>query len=318
MKKPQASHTPSAEAAPFESLGRQLRSRPFKLATPNHFELPAHPSASRPFAPSTQTAVPNVQVQLERVKTARFDPVGVRLFPEGNPAIQASRPNEEAEAAADKHSTGATAQQTLEPYTVAAISPATVGDQMLQPYAITRASDGGNMVGEAAACHCHIDIGSPHFKVGKDQGSRINFGRDMSLERMQMAYNAMLARHSGKAGYEDCKEYLEEQGCVEQEEEDPVILLKSMLVKWGGLGDDKILFYNDEGHREERPVYAEDQLNETILAAEAEIMNSNNIYSDFLDEGSFLSPENQDIDVDDMEAEQNALYEKERRKVQGQ
>jgi len=200
----------------------------------------------------------------------------------------------------------------------ATVTPlASVEGQAIQTYALTRAADGGNFVGVSAACHCHIDIRSPHFKVGKDQSTRINFGKDMSLERMQQAYNTMLAKHAGKTGYADCKEYLEEQGCVEQEPEDAVSILKSMLIKWGGLGEDKIFFYTDEGRVEERPVYSEDILNDTILEVEDEIRFSDNLYSDFLDEGSFLTSGMQDIDMDEMGEEQNVLYEKERKKVQG-
>lgn len=158
----------------------------------------------------------------------------------------------------------------------------------VQAYKETRADDGGTFVGESAACHCHINVGKPHFKVGKDDGSRMNFGRDMSKERMQRAYEALLAQHKGKKGYEDCKEYLEQQGCKAPEPGALVELLKGMLAKWGGISEDKISFYTGEGVKEDRPVYSADQLNETIEAAAEEIRNSDRIYSDWLEEQTEL------------------------------
>ena len=129
-------------------------------------------------------------------------------------------------------------------------APATV-----QGYKLTGAKDGGNFVGEKAACHCHIDIGKPHFKVGKDEGTRINFGNDMALARMQRAYDELLSQHVGKAGYDDCKEYLEEQGCSEEAMQPATETLKEMLIEWGGLADDKILYYEDSGRTVEVPIY---------------------------------------------------------------
>lgn len=179
------------------------------------------------------------------------------------------------------------------------------GHAPVQAYKSARAPDGGTMVGEPAACHCHIDIGNPHFKVGNDKGSRINFGRDMNLERMQRAYETLLAKHAGKAGYEDCKEYLEEQGCVEPEEGSLVDTLKQMLLRWGGLSDDRISFYTDE-HGTRGEVHVNTTLDETIMEAEEQIRLSDSIYSHFLDGES-------DIDEEAMQEEANELYEQEYR-----
>jgi hypothetical protein len=154
----------------------------------------------------------------------------------------------------------------------------------LQAYKKSGAKDGGNFIGESAACHCHIDIGKPHFKVGKDDGTRINFGRDMSLERMQRAYEALLSQHAGKAGFDDCKEYMEEQGCTAPEAADKVQALKDMLMKWGGLSADKIHYYSDEGLLMEIPIHGADQLDDSILGAESEIRHYDSVYSDWQDE----------------------------------
>lgn len=83
-----------------------------------------------------------------------------------------------------------------------------------QLYKTSRADDGGNFIGEPAACHLHIDISNPHFKYGRDNGSRMNFGTQ--LHRMQSVWEQLKAGYQGKAGYDDCIEWLEEQGCKAQ------------------------------------------------------------------------------------------------------
>ena len=190
------------------------------------------------------------------------------------------------------------------------------GSGIVQRYTKTRANDGGNHIGEPSACHCHIDIGKPHFKVGNDKGSRINFGNDMSLKRMQIAYNTLLSQHSGKAGYDDCKEYLEEMGCVEQEAEDKVQMLKDLLLMWGGLSDTEISYYDEDANWVSVPVYSKERLNDTIEEHEDEIMKSSEGYNDFLDDGDFFSTEeNKNIDWDEIHDEEEEIYGAENRKA---
>ena len=166
------------------------------------------------------------------------------------------------------------------------------------------------MIGVPGACHCHIDIGSPHFKVGNDKASRINFGRDMSVARMQRAYETMTAKHKGKAGFDDCKEYFEEQGCEEPVGVSLVDSLKAMLLQWGGLSDTEISFYTDE-HGARETVEVHGSLDDTITGAEDEIVLSDQIYADFL-----LDESPGGVDEEEMQAEANELYEQERRAAQ--
>lgn len=169
---------------------------------------------------------------------------------------------------------------------------------------------GGTFVGIPAACHCHIDIGNPHFKVGKDDGSRINFGTDMSKKRMQLAYDTMLEEHASKPGFEDCKEYLEAQGCKKSEEPPVLGELRKMLIKWGGLADYEFSYYVEGGERES--VQTGDELNTVITDYEAEIRASDELYSDFLKRGAFRSEHFKVLDEDEMDAEANDLYDTER------
>jgi hypothetical protein len=187
---------------------------------------------------------------------------------------------------------------------------------VIRRYRKVRAPDGGSFIGDQAACHCHIEIGKPHFKVGKDDGSRINFGRDMSTERMQRAYETMLSKHRGKAGFDDCKEYFEEQGCVEPDPGELVDTLKALLVKWGGLSEHTFSYYTEDGQREEVDAYSADLLDDSIEEHEDEIRESDRIYGNFLEEGSMMSEGFADLDEDAMEEEASKIYEKERRKVQ--
>ncbi|MCV3270123.1 hypothetical protein [Roseobacter sinensis] len=85
----------------------------------------------------------------------------------------------------------------------------------LQLYTKTRADDGGWFIGDQAACHLHVEISKPHFKYGKDKGSRIDFGTNMNQPRLQRAYEELKANYRGLSGYADCIEYLEEMGCAD-------------------------------------------------------------------------------------------------------
>ena len=196
---------------------------------------------------------------------------------------------------------------------VSKIRRSEAGPGIIRRYRSQRAPDGGDFVGESSACHCHINIGKPHFKVGKDDGSRINFGRDMSVERMQRAYETMLAKHRGKAGFEDCKEYFEEQGCVEPDPDQLIDTLKGMLLKWGGLSDQVFSYYTAAGQREEVDAHSAERLDAEIEAYEEQIRESDVIYNEFLDEGGFTSEQFADLDEDAMEAESLELYEQENR-----
>lgn len=90
---------------------------------------------------------------------------------------------------------------------------------------------GGTFVGDPAGIHCHIDIGHPHLKLG-GQGRRIDFGRDMHQNRLQAAYMELISgNYSQMSGYEDCKEYLEEQGCAVPEKKDPPTLIELGLAQ---------------------------------------------------------------------------------------
>lgn len=88
--------------------------------------------------------------------------------------------------------------------------------QLKADAAVQRAKGGkkkGTFIGVPAACHLHIDIASPHFKLGNDKGSRMNFGADYKLSRMQSAYDEIKASYSGRPGYDACIAWLEGEGC---------------------------------------------------------------------------------------------------------
>jgi hypothetical protein len=186
-------------------------------------------------------------------------------------------------------------------------------DGIIRRYKSMRADDGGDFIGEPSACHCHINVGKPHFKVGKADSTRINFGRDMSLERMQRAYETMLAGYEGTAGFADCKEYFEEKGCEPPDPGNLVKNLKGMLVKWGGLSDQVFSYYTAGGKREEVDAHSPERLDAEIEAHQEQIHESYVIYNDFLDEGGFASEKFADLDEEAMDEEAQHLYEEESR-----
>jgi hypothetical protein len=179
---------------------------------------------------------------------------------------------------------------------------------VIRRYTKVRADDGGYFIGNKAACHCHIEIRKPHFKVGTDDGSRINFGQDMNLERMQRAYEAMLAKHQGKSGFDDCKEYLEEQGCVEPEEGTLIDTLKAMLIKWGGLSDSAIFFYTSDGKQQKVDIPNPNLRDKTIEDNEEEIRQSAEVYEQFLDDGHFAGGQFGGVDEEAMQVEAGKIY----------
>ena len=128
---------------------------------------------------------------------------------------------------------------------------------------------------------------------------------------MQRAYETMLAKHAGKAGFEDCKEYFEEQGCVEPDPGDLVKNLKGMLVKWGGLSEQVFSYYTAGGKRHEVDAHSAERLDAEIEAYEEQIHESYAIYTDFLDAGGFVSEQFADLDEEAMGEEAQQLYKEE-------
>ncbi len=83
--------------------------------------------------------------------------------------------------------------------------------------------------------------------------------------------------------------------------------LKSMLIKWGGLGSDSFFYYDSNMGEIEVKFYAEENMNEEILKADDEIQESNDIYNSFLETGMSLSGNRKNIKFDAMENEKNEL-----------
>ncbi|MFE4107806.1 hypothetical protein [Almyronema epifaneia] len=94
------SQTPTA--ASVESSASQFESRPFQIAEPNYFELPAYPFANRPLAPVSQTQTTKVQAQLAQARKTNFDPMQVSLFPRDKSLSQSKVAQNETESAVRK------------------------------------------------------------------------------------------------------------------------------------------------------------------------------------------------------------------------
>ena len=187
----------------------------------------------------------------------------------------------------------------------------TVADTPVRRYAKSNGgSKGGSFIGPPSGCHLHIDIAKPHFKVGTMQNTRIDFGPDLSLPRMQRAFDSLLASHVGKPGYDDCREWLEEQGCVEPEGEDQLSKLKEMLTSWGGLSENSFGYFED-GEQWTDVVCGSSQLDTQILAYTAEITAAAVAREAFMEAGGIS-----DVDEDEMQAEQNELFAKDRKRAQ--
>jgi hypothetical protein len=77
-----------------------------------------------------------------------------------------------------------------------------------------------------SAIHCHIGgrMRNPHLKISGDRRSPYNFGNPHDSDRMQAAYNALVSGGNERlAGYADCVEYLEEQGCVAADVDEEIV-----------------------------------------------------------------------------------------------
>lgn len=175
----------------------------------------------------------------------------------------------------------------------------------------------GSFVGEPSGCHCHIEIGSPHFKLGNNDGSRINFGQDMNQARMQRAYEAMIDLHQGKPGFADCKAYFEEMKCSAPAQEPLVGKLKKMLITWGGLAETSFSYLNEKGQHQTVDAHSPERLDAAIEAKSDLILVSNVYYGNFLDEGGYRSAKFAGLDDDKMHKETAKQYETERNQVRG-
>lgn len=80
--------------------------------------------------------------------------------------------------------------------------------QLAQAGAIQAVMQREAFVGEASKHHLHIDIAQPHYKLGKSQASRINFGswQDYRRPDLELVIEAVKGR-LGETGAQACYDW---------------------------------------------------------------------------------------------------------------
>ena len=154
--------------------------------------------------------------------------------------------------------------------------------------------------------HVHMHPGGATFAAIGHGHKNIEDGNGVREDAVMEVFGTLKDYDSERA--RSIIQWLEAKYGLHPPANDETSELESMLLQWGGLTDDKILYYDDEGTTQSVNKDQGQSLGELILEHKAQIRDSNALYARFLETGSFLSPNMRNIDFDEMDKEQERLF----------